>query len=374
MVQSLKSVPIKTPAPKLAERAAITDLSEEEILNEYLRTLIIPNLAKDRNEYKGIVTKILTWDDDDYKVGDIFYNSDSNYQRLSNKIVNNNQNKLLFVHIPFFITNDRINTTEFLHYDTFNKIRVVYKDENFGVEVGDIINVQFPKKGHYDSPSVLSIERGSANFKRKIGKILNVFQEKVPKLKIVRPENGERQFNGERPIPQGYVKAISLLELYKSPRYIKNVLDLSDTDFGDKDKIVTNIKEVRVTEQVIEIFKNSNIPITFPLLSYENQNSDDFLIKVQFELQSEKKIQNFLIEYFDFIKGSNEKYGFSTTFDKDKYIILIDVNLNKIRKTDQKNSSLYLDIERQMVLNKSFVIETIDGADKPDIARKSENK
>ena len=44
----------------------------------FVLNVVLKILEKDRNIFKGIVTKILNWDDPEYKVGDIFYNESSN--------------------------------------------------------------------------------------------------------------------------------------------------------------------------------------------------------------------------------------------------------------------------------------------------------
>lgn len=359
MAQSAESIKL-TIVPKVeAGRAAISPLSDRALLNDYYRKLIIPNIDEKRNIYVGIIMKILEQKDEDYKVKDIFYDAISNQERITNIPTNNENKKILFVHVPFFTTSNRIETTSFLNYDTFNKVRIIYEGKD-PVQVGNLIKFQFTDKSNYSQPVVSQIVTTDIKFTDTPSDVsTQTFQESTaPFLSISTPKQDKNTKQQELTKPVGgFTVAFEKIQNILDSKYILNFISLLDSNvYGDLSKINISLIEVLASTKILGYATEVKIP------QRPNTTGKDYLIYVKINFSCEKKdqIQNLIKEYTNYVTEnlfSSKKYSFKKEDGQDN-LFSLDVNFNDLINISEKKLSTYLQVQKDFVDTKNYIINS----------------
>lgn len=151
--------PTKNASNKQLEKIAVNpNLPVENLLDEFLRQSLTPNVNDGNNYYIGHVVGVL---DSKSKIGmfDIFNDSTSNLERFfSNKNKRETKDvKKLIVHIPelFSVGDYAIDTeNDILNYVT--KFRINYSGAT-KIKIGDLVKVVFKNNTTFTDPEILSV-------------------------------------------------------------------------------------------------------------------------------------------------------------------------------------------------------------------------
>lgn len=360
MVDSAKptvpTAPAQTTARIDAERAAVTPLTANDVILDYYRKLTTPDVDKSRFLYRGIVIKILEASDNEYDVRDPFYDSITNQDRIGNNTKTRNVNKkTLFVHVPFFITNNRVDPALFLHYDTFNKIRISHETDEV-VKIGSIVTIQFADKDKFTQPSIMNIvETDIAYVGDKSQIIQSIYKESIKNvaLGIKPPEIKELITFTEKYRPGGgYKRALYELNSLSNSNITKLFIESitggkATTEFGNIANIKIKISDIYVVEDIAKTLSpisiNFDNNITINIL--DKKVTKDYLMYVSYEISCDKQEQNSNLrqKYFEFLKNIfYSKLYFSLEQNKNIGGFSIDLNLDEIK--GQKNLKTYLEL------------------------------
>jgi len=144
-----------------AERIAFDPfLPKDEIINEYIRNTITPDIDIGQSYYLGTIVHVVEKDDRDVDGRDIFYSMSDNHERVTKSIADkkyNSNRKTLFVHIPSFMTSQTFDPAKILNFNSFTKIRVDYLGDK-SPKPGDLVKLQFRDKNSYSNPFIIDIE------------------------------------------------------------------------------------------------------------------------------------------------------------------------------------------------------------------------
>jgi hypothetical protein len=161
-----KSKPVGKHSEKIAAKSSLT---VNELLEDFLRQQLSPNSNDGNSYYVGYVVKVITKEDDNIYLYDIFEDSLVNLERFSNdtnKKETQNTKKIL-VHIPeLFSFGQEIikpdkNYFDELHYST--AFKVLYTG-NEAIEVGNYVKVVFKNNQDFKSPEITTVYKAKEDF------------------------------------------------------------------------------------------------------------------------------------------------------------------------------------------------------------------
>jgi len=331
--------------PKLADRIAFDPyLPAEDLLNEFLRNMINPDIDLGQSYYVGVITKILDPEDTKTKIDDrdVFYSFSDNYERITKDVTDKSINikrKILFVHIPGFVTSDNVSTKD-LNYDTFNKIRVEYKTgENPDPKIGNLVKLQFQNKNSFYNPYIIGIEdigfdlNGvfDETIKQEYEKYLNCKNNLVLKF----PDSPEKvTYNSSTKPVGGYVQAIREIENCFSPAFIKGFLrTLSPSQYGFLDDAKIELRRLELYSDVLETFRDKiqfkQVP-GITLVGY-SEIQNNFLIKgteVLFSIKNDTQNINFKNAFYAYLKKQFESALGYTLFYRENSDTNFELNIN----------------------------------------------
>lgn len=336
--------------PIALERAAVVPISQDEVLNQYLRSITTANKKENLSFYRGIITGIYDDKNEDYRVNDIFYDFGAEQDKNNNTNSSNNDKKILLVHIPSFTTSNKISATR-SSFDNFNKLRVVYNGTE-QVEVGYIVLLEFEDKANLLKPRIKEIIKTESSFLDKNTKISTIafLPQEDNKLDISPPQSPEKIFEKEVTIPGGgYETALKAIDKIFQSDFIStfiSFLEFTDSkEFGDLSKISINLLNLKVNEELWN-YINSFIP-TSNIKIIPGSVQKDYLIYgyVDVVCENMSKITTLTNKFFQYIKVYvSSSYYHTINFNNFNNEFSLDVNLNLVNKTT-KSLKNYLDIQ-----------------------------
>lgn len=356
------------------ERAVVVPISVKDLSNKILRDSTVANIDSKRTFYKGLVTFIVDENSSEFRLDDIFLDAIAEQDRNSNTNTTKNNKKLLFVHIPFFTTNSRINTTEISNYDNFNKLKVFYNEDK-PVKVGDIALIEFETKQNFLFPIVKQIIPSETAFKSGNTEIsLTAFQDvqPYPSLNISPPESQDQIQKKEITRPGGgYSDALKEIEKVFQSDFIEYYTELLQ---GPDKKVKINLKIEKVTalEELYNYLTSLPITTNYQIIPENDPTKKDYLVYIYASSQTEN-INNvgFTNGFFNYIKqyfSSTLKFSINPISFGDDFRFSLDVNLNELNGSS-KTLNNYLEISKQTSLDvqKNYVFENIPQKSIPGI-------
>lgn len=336
--------------PVALERAAVVPISDDAILNQYLRDLTTANTKEKISFYRGIITGVFDDKNSDYRVNDIFYDFGAEQDKSNNTNSSNNDKKILLIHIPSFITSNKISVNN-LSYDNFNKLRVVYNGTD-QIQVGYIALLEFEDKTNFLKPRIKEIIKTETSFIDKNTKT-STFVFTPPednKLDINPPQTPEKIFEKEITIPGGgYESALSAMNKIFQADFVSNFINSLDVvnnkEFGDLSRISIQLLNLKTNEELLN-YINSSLPSS-TLKIIPGSVEKDYLIYgyVDVVCENSSKINDLRNKFFQYVKAyiaSTYYHTFGFNIFNNEFSL--DVNLNLVNKTT-KSLKNYLDIE-----------------------------
>lgn len=338
--------------PIALERAAVVPISQDEVLNQYLRNLTTANKKENLSFYRGIITGIYDDKNEDYRVNDIFYDFGAEQDKNNNTNSSNNDKKILLVHVPSFITNNKISATR-SSFDNFNKLRVVYNGTE-QVQVGYIVFLEFEDKANLLKPRVKEIIKTESSFLDKNTKISTIafLPQENNIVDINPPQTPEQIFEKEITVPGGgYETALKAIDKIFQADFIStfiSFLEFTDNkEFGDLSKISIQLLNLAVNEELLN-YINSSIPTTnIKIIPDNSSTKKDYLIYgyVDVICENVSKVVALRNKFFQYIKVyTSSSYYHTINFNNFNNEFSLDVNLNLVNKTT-KSLKNYLDIQ-----------------------------
>jgi len=345
------SSPNNTNNSVVLERASVIPITKEALLNQYLRDLTTPNIDSKKNYYKGIVTYILGENQTDYRVDDIFLDPIAEQDRSSDSNTTKNDRKILYVHVPFFTTSDKIKTTETSNYDNFNKLKIIYTD-NKPVEIGNIVLIEFESKENFLNPRIKDIIKSENSFKPEDSGIsILTFDksEQIPFLDINPPATQDQIQKKEITSPGGgYDVALKEIEKVFQSNFINNFISTLDAKiYENLSKIVIQLDKVTAKEDLLTYTQNLPIQVNYPIILETDSFKKNYLLYVYATVSIEGfNSASISSEFFNYIKlffSSSFRFTADWVFLGDNMLFSLDINLNQINKTS-KTLKNYLDV------------------------------
>jgi hypothetical protein len=320
------------------------------------------------------VTFIVDENSSEFRLDDIFLDAIAEQDRNSNTNTTKNNKKLLFVHIPFFTTSSRINTTEISNYDNFNKLKVFYNEDK-PIKVGDIALIEFETKQNFLFPIVKQIIPSETAFKPGNTEIsLTAFQDvqPYPSLNISPPESQDQIQKKEITRPGGgYSDALKEIEKVFQSDFIEYYTELLQ-DPDKKVKINLKIEKVTALEELYNYLTSLPITTNYQIIPENDPTKKDYLVYIYASSQTEN-INNvgFTNGFFNYIKqyfSSTLKFSINPISFGDDFRFSLDVNLNELNGSS-KTLNNYLEISKQTSLDvqKNYVFENIPQKSIPGI-------
>ena len=332
--------PSSTTKGKIAERIAFDPfLPQQDIINEFIRDTINPDIDRGRTYYLGQVVGIIDPDDREIDQRDIFYSYSDNINRLTTNVDQkklNKERKILLVHIPSFLTSPRISTSK-LNYNNFTKIRVEYFDK---VEIGNIVKIQFADKNSFYDPQVIGVEKDikpkfisdETNIAK--NKFKEYLQCKVTNLSL-KTTVGDTNSRSLTMPAGGYSQALNEISYIFSDKYISGFKEtLSTSQFGDLGKLIIKLQTLKAHPDVV-----SNFPA--PANSTYKYTGEVFADK-QYLLFAEEII-------FSAVKNTENDNLRNKFFD----YIKLDMDSRRSFTVIPVGNTFYLDINSDFLLNKN---------------------
>ena len=344
---------------KIAERIAFDPfLPQQDIINEFIRNTINPDIDSGKTYYLGQVINIIEPDDPSIDQRDIFYSYSDNSERVSKAIDGkkfNKKRKILLVHIPSFLTNSKKSTSK-LNYDSFTKIRVEYFDN---VSIGNIVKLQFYDKNSFYNPHILSVDTDTTPdfIQQESDKAIKAFNDykscKVLNLSFPTDISKASVKKSTRPAG-GYTQGLAEIANIFSKTYVSAFSKgLSPKTHGDITKIKIEIKKVLGNSEVVSGFEfpngstidfvgNEPIPKDYLLAA----NGQDVIISAE-DSEFNDKLRE---EFYNYVKLDLEaRTGFTFSFDNKDNKFALDVNSNFIINKSEKILQDYIDISNLLI-------------------------
>jgi len=353
------SVPDSSKKPKIAERLAFDPfLDQQDLINEFIRNAINPDVDYGKTYYLGRVIDIIDKDDRFIDIRDVFYSASDNYERVTKAVSDKKYNltrKVLLVHIPSFLTNARSSTGKKLNYETFTKIRVEY-DGEIPVEIGYLVKIQFRDKSSFADPYVIGVEKMEKHYIDQIEPSIQAFKkyQECKQLNIDFPTDiSIINVNATTRPFGGYTFAIKQLEAAFTQSYkqgFKKTLTSQEAKlFGDLTKLTIDIVKIELDREVyIEFGINDNFTSIIAPVTFEKDKHLITLKEVNFYTTNENEIQNLRNKFYEYIKLDFEsRFGYSVFYEQNSPELKIDINSNLIFNKVAKTVSDYIEISKK---------------------------
>lgn len=384
---SPKRVPNSTPSAtrsKLAERVAFDPfLPQEDLLNELIRNMINPDSDLGQNYYVGVITNVVKKDDPQIEIRDIFYSLSDNSERITKDLSDkkyNSKRVSLFVHIPTFITSDKVEAN-LLNYNNFLKIRVDYNTEGkVEPKPGNIVKIQFQNKASFYNPYVMEIEDVGIEYndvvsqKQSAKDLYDQFLNcKVLNIKF--PQSAEQiTFEKTTKPVGGYVEAIKEIENVFTPGFISAFIStLKESEYGSLKEAIIELKTISVFESVYQKF-NSRIQFKLPnvsLISYtEEIEKETYLIlgsDVRFSLKQDINNVKFKDAFYEYLKREfQSRLGYTLTYQSNSKdtTFKLNLNLNFLFNATTQNVEDYIKVSEKTSPNTTYYTKVLP-ADTP---------
>lgn len=373
---------VSSKKPKLAERIAFQPFTpQQDLINELIRNMINPDSDIGRSYYVGEVLKIIENSNALIDNRDIFYSITDNSERASKRDTSdqeyNADRVILLVHVPSFITSNKVNTYD-LNYDNFLKLRVEYDQKKGAVKVGNVVKIQFHQQNALYFPVVVDIadvslddiEKSSTKAKEEFNKYLEC------KILAIDAANkiGSNDFDISNKPYGGYIQAIQEIENVFSPVFVEPFKkNLSEATYGKPSQIEIRINTISLNQSVYAKFKEnikSNKTITTfspDDIKYYSDNKQEYLIlgkEVVISADPEKVKNNQNLnnqlrkEFFDFLKQDfSSRLGYSFLTDKLPPGVDFELNINAFLSYsgDQTPSlQMYIDKSEKTISSPTF--------------------
>lgn len=382
MVKKLVAHTNRNSAGNIAERIAFDPfISQESLINEMIRNMINPDIDSNQLYYTGQVVNIITKDNKNLDIRDVFYSISDNYERAAKSVPDKKydlKSVILLVHIPSFITNNRQATID-LNYDNFNKLRVEYGGKE-PVKIGDLIKIQFRDKNGFYDPYIIGIESVKAESivsKNNVAKMAfdNFLNCKINSLNFSTDISSVDSKNITIPAG-GYVQALKAIDDIFSVSYIESFKKtLKSEDFGDISKVFITAREVKVDPDVYNEFKGSyNYKYRLETLTEKAELVKDYLIKIpDLIISSEKPNDDLKKKFIEYIKQDVfSKYGFTIIQESSGFLLDINSNLiiNKPLES-QKNKVDYIEVSKKIPNSQTYYLNIPASGSSPTTINKS---
>jgi hypothetical protein len=370
----ISSSPNNTNNRVAIERASVIPISAEALLNQYLRDLTVPNIDSKRTFYKGLVTFVLDENNENFRLDDIFLDSVAEQDRSSNTNTTKNNKKLLFIHVPFFTTSSKINATDVLDYDNFNKLKVFYNEDK-PVKVGDIVLVEFEIKQNFLFPRVKEIISAETGFKPQQTDISIITFQNIqpsPVLNIAPPQSQDQIQKKELTRPGGgYGDALNEFEKVFQSDFIESYISILQSP-EKQIKINMKIDKIAVKEELRSYLLNLDTKPNYSIIP-DNEVPSDYLIYVYISSSTENISNvNFTSGFFNYIKqyfSSTLKFSLNQISFGDDFRFSLDINLNQLNNKPKtlKNYLETLNSNSTEDLEKNYIFESIPKKSVPGI-------
>jgi hypothetical protein len=348
---------------KIAERIAFDPfLPQQDIINEFIRNTINPDIDSGVTYYLGQVIDIIDPEDPSIDQKDIFYSYTDNSERINkttNGKKNNKKRKILLVHIPSFLTNSKKSVSK-LNYDSFTKIRVEYFDN---VEIGNIVKIQFQDKNSFYNPHILSVDTDiKPDFIQQTETAVKAFKEylscKVLNLNF--PTSiGENYIKKSTRPSGGYTQALKEIGYIFSDPYICSFKKgLKQSVYGDIEKIIIKVSKVIASPEVVSAFTNeSENPFAF--IGSDSISKKYLLVGEDVIISAENSEKNNQLksEFYNYVKlDLDSRRGFTFLYEEadisNKFSL--DINSNFIINKNEKILQDYIDISRVLLTSYEY--------------------
>ena len=354
MAGKSNSIDRRNTKAKTVERIAFDPfLPQQDLINEFVRNAINPDIDIGQTYYLGIVTGIINPNDTKIDVRDVFYSSSDNHERVTKALSDKKYNlerKILLVHVPSFTTNSRSPSGNNLNYDNFTKIRVEY-DGKDPIQIGYLVKLQFADKNSFYDPYIIGIEKIEKNYVQQIEPAIKEYQ-KYQECKILNidfpTEIGKISINNISKPAGGYIQAFEQINNVFSMSYIEAFKGtLSQNQFGDPSKIVIRGEKITVNASVYSDFVEKDY--SFLLRSNTNE-INPYLIIGEDILISAPNGDNIGLKnkFYEYVKlDLDSRLGFTFSFSpvEQKNIFNLDINSNFIlNKPNTKLLKDYIDV------------------------------
>jgi hypothetical protein len=344
---------------KIAERIAFDPfLPKEDLINEFIRNTINPDIDQGKTYYVGRILDIIENDDSLLDNRDIFYSPSDNYERVVRATNSNKYNegrKVLIVHVPSFITGASYPPRTALNYYIFNKLRIEYRGKE-NPKIGDIVKVSFGNMKDFTDPEILSIEPGDPNYVDKIKPATDSFKKyedcRISNLKtptII----GSNNISIDTNPPGGYKQALEEIKNIFLDTYIKGFIDTikipgpSETEFGKIQNIVLRLNKVGLNANVFTQYSS-----TYNFIEVDNSTQNTYLIRgndILISCENPQKNDELRNKFYNYVKkdfDSRLSYLFSFNNAPADNTFLVDINLNFLENKQTKTVEDYLRISK----------------------------
>lgn len=355
----ISSPPRHKKTPVLEKIAFDPFISQQTLINELIRNMVNPDIDQGQTYYIGQVVKKIRLDDDgDISARDIFYSPTDNYERAS-KPISDIKSKtgrvMLFVHVPSFITSDRI-TVKDLNIDNFNKLRVEHNDTDLKVEVGNLVKIQFRDKNGFYDPFVVSVEQTSLTvIMDQASSAKSLFKSyldcRVNNLNFETDINSNNLNKKTNP-SLGYVQALKEIENVFSSSFINGFKKLYKNKVDFSDKTVIELRFVQVDKEVYSNFKD-NFSFNYILEPQQFKVETNYIIKI-FSKFSSDSLRNLFYSYLEEYFYSRFNNILADNKDEDEGSFSLDLNLNVLLNKKQKLIADYIFVSKKFIDSKFY--------------------
>lgn len=352
---------------KVVERIAFDPfLPQQDLINEFIRNSLTPDTDYGQSYYLGKVIDIIENNNIEIEARDVFYSPSDNYERVTKAKSDkkfNIKRKVLLVHVPSFLTNATGATQKKLNYNSFTKIRVDY-DGKDAVEIGSLVKIQFRDKNSFYDPYVIDIENIGKNYIDQVEPAIEAFKSyqncKATNITNSNKVGGINTNLLSKP-NGGYSIAIGELNNIFSTHYVEAFKKtITQTEFGDLNKILINAKEISVSSDVYV-----NTPLspdyTFKVI-VDDTGDKKYLISGKDEsiiISCEKPEKNTLLKnkFYNYAKTDLEsRFNFTLSFESDNTNNFnLDINLNFLVNENNKSVEQYINISNMFADSPSII-------------------
>lgn len=335
------------PSGKHAEKISVkSNLPVEDLLQDFLRQNFAPNSNDGNSYYTGIVMKVITSDDENLYLYDIFEDSMINQERFSNDTNKKEKQKSIkvLVHIPeLFSIGDQIivpGDTKFidaLHYAS--SFKVLYHG-NDKISPGNYVKIVFKNNQSFKDPEIVAIYRAESKTN-----IVPFANDKIKKAFKSELDCRVDQLSGSEAAPSnlnlsllstptiGYYQFFRTLEALLSTSgqdsFKRNYLENVSYSFSDLETTISISNKIENTVENNKIVKEKIL----------STPSEEYLIYI---FLKHPKSQ-FLTEYASFIEKNITSYQFSSSgleFNKDNTQCTIIIDVLAFKQSDGQVPSL----------------------------------